>query len=446
MARSIVEGPLSSPPGERNPRIPSRCRAFDCGTASRRRRPQRKKADEIPVKNRTTGRSTFATRFALRGGCTRETTKIPDPGSRIPVSVRGLHLEAWHQERTSVFSRTDSPHSSMSPRPIAALLFASIAAVTALSIPACGAVTTSDPEPDAGTDAGSPAPKCSADSDCVNPDPQSCSVTCISDHHCEVQANDADGDGYRTSSCAFADGDDCNDGDANVHPGAAEICNGVDDDCDGKDEMSGGMPLGGTTLTLSDDALLPRVVWVEATKSYAVTFTKDTLGIWLARVDQAGKSLGVTQVSESSEGFLSAVASKGDKIAVVWLSPSGGSHVIFRELATDGLPTSPEILLSSDAILTDAGRPEVVPTGDGWLVVWSDHPSGEPGPRISQKRSKEARRPHWSRSASRPAPTRFLALQPRLRARSSFGRGRPRQRLPTSSVTSSLVHRSLGAQ
>ena len=53
---------------------------------------------------------------------------------------------------------------------------------------------------------------------------------------------DADGDGYGdrsqpTASCdpdagLVADGSDCDDTDAAVHPGAMELCNGYDDDCD----------------------------------------------------------------------------------------------------------------------------------------------------------------------------------------------------------------------
>ncbi len=41
---------------------------------------------------------------------------------------------------------------------------------------------------------------------------------------------DADGDGYNDVNCG---GDDCDDADAAVNPGADEYCNGIDDDCDG---------------------------------------------------------------------------------------------------------------------------------------------------------------------------------------------------------------------
>jgi hypothetical protein len=53
---------------------------------------------------------------------------------------------------------------------------------------------------------------------------------------------DVDGDGHGSAAatktaCSVPEGfaavaDDCNDGDANVHPNAAELCNDVDDDCD----------------------------------------------------------------------------------------------------------------------------------------------------------------------------------------------------------------------
>jgi Putative metal-binding motif len=64
---------------------------------------------------------------------------------------------------------------------------------------------------------------------------------------------DADGDGYGNAGNAMmacsapagfvADHTDCNDGSAGVHPGAAEMCNGVDDNCSGAIDEGGVCPV-----------------------------------------------------------------------------------------------------------------------------------------------------------------------------------------------------------
>ena len=66
-----------------------------------------------------------------------------------------------------------------------------------------------------------------------------------------AQPVDADGDGYD----AIVDGgDDCDDGDATVHPGATEHCNLADDNCDGTADE-------GCARTLDDSPTGDGIAW-----------------------------------------------------------------------------------------------------------------------------------------------------------------------------------------
>jgi hypothetical protein len=66
------------------------------------------------------------------------------------------------------------------------------------------------------------------------------------DEGCDVTCPDLDGDGYQDAICG---GDDCNDSDAAINPGAAEVCgNAVDENCNGASDD--------TCLTCPDGSLL----------------------------------------------------------------------------------------------------------------------------------------------------------------------------------------------
>lgn len=91
------------------------------------------------------------------------------------------------------------------------------------------------------------APACSTADQCVadwKDDACKVNIKCeAASSVCTFDLLDKDGDGHSPKICG---GDDCNDNNASIHPGAAEKCNGVDDDCDGVvDEDDGSTPLCG---------------------------------------------------------------------------------------------------------------------------------------------------------------------------------------------------------
>lgn len=93
---------------------------------------------------------------------------------------------------------------------------------------ACAAGTYCDP----GTGCAAPVP-CASDEDCAD----AVSDPCIAAPRCDARTRacvyarlDGDGDSFAPPVCG---GTDCNDGDGSAHPMGIELCDGVDDDCDG---------------------------------------------------------------------------------------------------------------------------------------------------------------------------------------------------------------------
>lgn len=86
------------------------------------------------------------------------------------------------------------------------------------------------------------AMECLGPIDCFVPetDPPNCAWAECALGECRVFGQDRDGDGAGAFDCVSKDprfpvlrGNDCDDGDPAIRPFATELCNGVDDDCDG---------------------------------------------------------------------------------------------------------------------------------------------------------------------------------------------------------------------
>ncbi|MBL7792682.1 MAG: T9SS type A sorting domain-containing protein [Saprospiraceae bacterium] len=142
---------------------------------------------------------------------------------------------------------------------------------------------------------------------------------------------DSDGDGYgnsavSTTACAAPNGfvannGDCDDGDASIKPGAAELCDGKDNDCDGQIDESSAISSPWTAVNVGAEA--QGSSWFDCTNGG--TFTLNAKGY-------------TTNTTDVQHTVFQTLCGNGDIIArVASISTQGGwAGIQMRESASQG--------------------------------------------------------------------------------------------------------------
>ena len=296
-------------------------------------------------------------------------------------------------------------------------LRSTVLVVAALS-PSCGART--------GLNAGPPAPPepdCYRDSDCEDAGDLCVPVVCVLDippvrpgadrgGHCvaldpidcddndpctndtcqpatglctyDIATFDLDGDGYRgprvgtiageKDSC----GDDCDDTNAAAHPGGVEVCDGVDNDCNGIiDDNATFVPMDATPIQIStpdlENAQPAGLGWSGDT--YVAEYTANQgQRIFTAQLTTSGEKLppGDRKLTDvETDSFGGPLLWIGDRYGAVWQDRRDGNYEIFFSYLKDTGEKA-----RSDVQLTNAGGFSIYPSlgwnGTQFIVVWQD--------------------------------------------------------------------------
>jgi Putative metal-binding motif len=222
-------------------------------------------------------------------------------------------------------------------------------------------------------------------SPCANPDPADCDAVCVElagAPSCSVRGQDKDGDGYFSSACAANPGDDCDDTAPAVHPGAPELCDQIDNDCNGLIDLEDGLGVGGTTVDIGLAGAirsLPRIAWAADKSVYGIAY-EDTSSdaqadLFFEEVEPDGTIAiapapindAMTKTSTATYPGLG-LTWGGDAFGAAWTS--GDQAVYLRTIPNGGSLLAPPTVLFTDF---PPSAPTPVRAADGTWALFYAH-------------------------------------------------------------------------
>jgi hypothetical protein len=227
--------------------------------------------------------------------------------------------------------------------------------------------------------------------DCDDNDPCT-SDTCMPENgHCSYGPStfDLDGDGHRAplpGTMAGAEGscgDDCNDASEAAYPGNTEVCDGVDNDCNGiVDDGAEFVPLDMVASQLSSDSLAPADVGGLAYSgdSYMTIYTasNDGFDMYQTRVLPSGEKTAPIEEKFTFQNADSAggpIVWVGDRYGIAWQDRRDGNYeAYFAVLKPDGGKAFADTRLSFAPGFSV--NVDIAWNGSEFIVVWQDDRNG----------------------------------------------------------------------
>jgi hypothetical protein len=224
-------------------------------------------------------------------------------------------------------------------------------------------------------------------SPCANPDPAHCDAVCTEANgaaSCLVQGQDKDHDGYLSNLCLVSakPATDCDDNVATTHPGAPELCDRVDNNCNGKIDLEDGLTVSGTStqlgVTTSATRAAPAIAWATDKSVYGVVWydgSTSTIGdVYFETFNQAGVTGVAPELVNAAKTTNTAglgLTFGGDSFGVTWVD---GSAVDLREVTSAGVLAANTTLVD---MLSFSSGPKVAQiSGGNWVVAWSAFAGG----------------------------------------------------------------------